>query len=255
VSPNKKTVGLGLLAGLFVLVFFLLPSFATLYTDWLWFVEVGHEQVFLRTLNTRLGMGIVAFAAVFGVLYLNIRLAQRELRRREFTVFGPQGPRTIALDMRKLQPLFHLGAAAVAIFVALYASGRWDTWLMARNAVPFGKVDPVLGYDISFYLFQLPLLHFLHTVAFMTVLLAALAVGLVHFAGHVPFQPRPRWRGKETDQNHTHSENHQRHRHYLWAFVRVLLGPALAIKNIEHLARHIERGQKCAKEAEVKGNL
>jgi uncharacterized membrane protein (UPF0182 family) len=183
VSPNKKTLGLGLLVGLFVLVFFLLPSFATLYTDWLWFVEVGHEQVFLRTLNTRLGMGLVAFAVVFGVLYINIRLAQRELRQREFTVFGPQGPRTIALDMRKLRPLFHLGAAAVAIFVALYASGRWDTWLMARNAVPFGKVDPVLGYDISFYLFQLPLLHFLHTVAFITVLLAALAVGVVHFAG------------------------------------------------------------------------
>ncbi len=55
-----------------------------------------------------------------------------------------------------------LAAAFVAFFVALFASGRWDIWLMARNATPFGQVDPILGFDISFYLFQLPLLHFLH---------------------------------------------------------------------------------------------
>jgi uncharacterized membrane protein (UPF0182 family) len=181
--PSKKYLGLGLLLGVGVLLFVLLPSFATLYTDWLWFLEVGHEQVFLRTLNSRVTLGAAAFVLVFGVLYVNIRIAQRELRQREFTVFGPQGPRTIAIDMRSLRPLFHAGAAIVAFFVALYASGRWDTWLMARNAVPFGKVDPVLGYDISFYLFQLPLLHFLHGFVFITLVLGAIAAGLVYFAG------------------------------------------------------------------------
>jgi uncharacterized membrane protein (UPF0182 family) len=154
-----------------------------LYTDWLWFLEVGHEQVFLRTLNTRLVLGAVTFAVVFGVLFLNIHIARGELRQRSFTVFGPQGARTIAIDMGKLRPLFYIGAAVVAFFVALYASGRWDIWLMARNAVPFGKVDPVLGHDISFYLFQLPLLHFLHSLAFITVVLAGVAVGAVHFVG------------------------------------------------------------------------
>lgn len=181
--PSKKYLGLGTLVGVGVLLFVLLPSFATLYTDWLWFLEVGHEQVFLRTLNSRLALGAVAFVVVFGVLYVNIRIAQRDLRQREFTVFGPQGPRTVAIDMRSLRPLFYAGAAIVAFFVALYASGRWDTWLMARNAVPFGRVDPVLGYDISFYLFQLPLLHFLHGLVFITLVLGAIAAGLVYFAG------------------------------------------------------------------------
>ncbi len=181
--PSKKYLGLGLLLGAGVLLFVLLPSFATLYTDWLWFLEVGHEQVFLRILNSRIALGAAAFVVVFGVLYVNIRLAQRDLRHREFTVFGPQGPRTIAIDMRSLRPIFYAGAGIVAFFVALYASGRWDTWLMARNAVPFGRVDPILGYDISFYLFQLPLLHFLHGLVFITLVLGALAAGLVYFAG------------------------------------------------------------------------
>ncbi|MEO7773213.1 MAG: UPF0182 family protein [Steroidobacteraceae bacterium] len=178
---TTKYLTAGLL-GAFILSL-LLPAFATVYTDWLWFLEVGHEQIFLRTLNTRIGLGAATFVVVFGVLFLNIHIAQSGLKKREFTVYGPQGPRTIAFDMRRLRPVFYLGAAAIALFVALYASGRWDTWLMARNAVPFGKVDPVLGHDISFYLFQLPLLHFLHTLAFLTVLLAGIAVGLVNFAG------------------------------------------------------------------------
>jgi len=168
--------------GAVLLLSFLLPSLATVYTDWLWFQEVGHDQVFLRTLNTRIAMGAAVFAVIFGVLFLNIHIAQTGLQQREFIVYGPQGPRTIAIDLRRLRPLFYMGAAIVALFVALYASGRWDTWLMARNAVPFGKVDPVLEYDISFYLFQLPFLHFLHSLAFMAVVLGALAAGLVYFA-------------------------------------------------------------------------
>jgi len=178
----KKYLGVALLAA-FILLFFLLPSFANLYTDWLWFLEVGHEQVFLRTLNTRIVLGAATFAVVFGVLFLNIHIAQRGLLPLSFTVFGPQGPRSIAIDLRRLRPLFYLGAAAVAVFVALYASGRWDTWLMALNAVPFSKVDPILGHDISFYLFRLPLLHFLHALALITVLLAGIASGVVYYVG------------------------------------------------------------------------
>jgi uncharacterized protein len=188
--PIKKYLLLGLPA-LFVLLFLLVPSFANVYTDWLWFLETGHEQVFLRTLSTRIVLGAATFAVVFGVLFLNIHIAQRALRKLQFTVFGPQGPRVIAIDPRKVRPLFHMGAAVVAFFVALFASGRWDTWLMARNAVPFGQLDPVLGHDISFYLFQLPLLRALHALAFMTVLLAALAAGIVYWVSQsITLEPK-----------------------------------------------------------------
>jgi uncharacterized membrane protein (UPF0182 family) len=181
--PVRKTKNLGVvILGVVLLLSFLLPSFATVYTDWLWFQEIGHDQVFVRTLNTRIAIGAAVLAMIFGVLYLNIHIAQTGLQQREFIVYGPQGPRTIAIDLRRLRPLFYIGAGIVALFVALFASGRWDTWLMARNAVPFGQVDPILGYDISFYLFQLPLLHFLHSLAFMAVILGGLAAGLVYFA-------------------------------------------------------------------------
>ncbi|MEJ0034738.1 MAG: UPF0182 family protein [Gammaproteobacteria bacterium] len=188
--PIKKYLLVGVPA-VFILSFFLVPSFATVYTDWLWFLETGHEQVFLRTLNTRIVLGAATFAVVFGVLFLNIHIAQRGLRKLQFTVFGPQGPHAISIDPQRVRPLFHIGAGVVALFVALFASGRWDTWLMARNAVPFNQVDPVLGHDISFYLFQLPLLHFLHSLVFMTVLLAAVAAGVVYFVSqNIALEPQ-----------------------------------------------------------------
>jgi uncharacterized membrane protein (UPF0182 family) len=174
-----------------ILLFFVLPSFATLYTDWLWFVETGFEQVFLRTLSARVTIGITVFLLVFAVLFVNIRLAQGALKQRSFTVFGPQGPRTVAIDMARLKPVFYFGAVVAALFVALYASARWEIWLMAQNAVPFGTSDPILGRDVSFYVFQLPFLHFLHNLAFMTVALAAAGVGLAHYAGQsLMFDPQ-----------------------------------------------------------------
>jgi uncharacterized membrane protein (UPF0182 family) len=172
----RRLIGGGIVLAV-VLLFFVLPSFATLYTDWLWFVETGYEQVFLRTLSARVTIGVIAFLIVFAVLFVNIRLAQGALKQRSFTVFGPQGPRTVAIDM--------------ALFVALYASARWEIWLMAQNAVPFGTSDPILGRDISFYVFQLPFLHFLHNLAFMTVALAVVGVGLAHYAGQsLMFDPQ-----------------------------------------------------------------
>jgi uncharacterized membrane protein (UPF0182 family) len=167
----------------FAALFFLLPSIARLYTDWLWFGEVRYSQIFLTILGTRFALGAIVFAAAFAVLYANVRLARGALTQRSFTVFGPQGPKTIAIDMGRLRPLFYLGAAVAALLIAMYASARWDVWLLARNAVPFGTVDPVLGYDVSFFVFRLPLLQLLWNLAFSTVLLAALGVGAAHFAG------------------------------------------------------------------------
>jgi uncharacterized membrane protein (UPF0182 family) len=73
--------------------------------------------------------------------------------------------------------------AVVALLLALHAAARWDLWLMARHAVPFGAADPILGRDVSFYIFRLPFLQFVQTLLFMTTLVAAVAVGAVHAAG------------------------------------------------------------------------
>jgi uncharacterized protein UPF0182 len=50
-----------------------------LLTDWWWFREIGYGIVFTRELTTRLLLFLAAGGLTAGVLYLNLRVAQRGL--------------------------------------------------------------------------------------------------------------------------------------------------------------------------------
>jgi len=166
------------------------PGLVALYTDWLWFGEVGYQGVFLRTLSARTWLGAAVFVFAFVVLYANLRLAQGALRRHQFTIMTAQGPHVITVEPNRLKPLLYAAAAVAALLLGLYASARWDVWLLARHAVPFGTSDPILGRDVSFYVFQLPFLQFVHNIVFMTVLLAGIGAAAAHrLGGSLMFDP------------------------------------------------------------------
>jgi uncharacterized membrane protein (UPF0182 family) len=150
-----------------------LPAFAEFYTEWLWFREVGYEQVFIRSLTARSTITIAAGLFVFAILAGNLALALRALRPWQFTVVTTEGPRPITMDPTRFRPLVMLAAGLLALFLGLYAGSRWDTWLAYLYATPFGTRDPVLGYDVGFYVFTLPLLELLRTLLFLTIAIAA----------------------------------------------------------------------------------
>ena len=74
------------LALVLLALFVMLPSVAELYTEWLWFGEVGYQGVFLKSLTARGLVGLAAFLAAFTVLFVNLRFAVRRARR-PFVVF------------------------------------------------------------------------------------------------------------------------------------------------------------------------
>src|SRR5215208_1003922 len=141
--PKSKYLRI-LVIAVFAAVFFVFPALVRFFTDWLWFRELGLLQVFMRVLSAHAALGAIVFVTVFAVLFANLRLVQSALKERSFTVFGPQGPRTISVDMRRLRPIFSLAAVIAAALIAFYASAKWQVWLMASNAVPFGTRDPIL---------------------------------------------------------------------------------------------------------------
>ena len=149
------------------------PALAELYTDWLWFEEVGYRQVFITSLNTQAFVTIGTGLAAFGLLAGNLLIALRSLRPRPLIVATPQGPQAISVDVRTIRRLA-LGALAVAsLLTALYAGGRWEAWLYFLYGTPFGKTDPVLGRDVGFYVFTLPLLEVIHALVYGLALLMA----------------------------------------------------------------------------------
>ena len=68
--------------GVMAVLFVVLPfgrQAVELYTDWLWFHEVGFPGVFGTILSTKALLGLVAGVVAFLVLYLNVLATRRGL--------------------------------------------------------------------------------------------------------------------------------------------------------------------------------
>jgi uncharacterized membrane protein (UPF0182 family) len=175
-------IRLPLLIGLLALLFGG-SALVELYTDWLWFGEVGFRGVFLRILGTKLALGLAAFAVTLALLWANLELALGAARRRELVVMSDTGPRTVGIDARGMRPLVRALSALVALLVAFYAASRWQLVLFWLNAVPFGHTDPILGHDVGFYVFELPFLHFLQRLLLTITVFALASSAAAHAAG------------------------------------------------------------------------
>ena len=173
---------LPLLAAL-ILLGTIVPAAATFYTDWLWFSELGFEAVFLRSLSAQATVGLVTGAVAFVLLAGNLLLALRGLRPRPFRVSTPNGPQIVMMDPSGIRPVALGLVALVSLLIANYAGGHWETWLYFLNGTPFGKTDPILGRDIGFYVFTLPLLELLLGMSYFLLALMAIVAGAAYAFG------------------------------------------------------------------------
>ena len=164
-----------------ILLFFLINFLRSVYTDYLWYDQLGFTDVFIKVLITRLVLfviGALIFAAAVGVsLYFANRISQ--------------GPEEIALPQATrdvLRKLIKWGAVAVTAVLSVVfgsiAAGEWEIFLRFGSSVPFGIVDPVYSRDVSFYVFNLPVYEFLQGWLLggtVVVLLATLALYFANF--------------------------------------------------------------------------
>ncbi|MPZ66760.1 MAG: membrane protein [Pseudonocardiaceae bacterium] len=152
------------------------------YVNWLWFGEVGFRGVFTTVLLTRLAQFAVVGVVVGGVLALNLVIAYRT-RPVFVPVVGPEDPiapyRTAIVQRLRL---VGIGVpVAIGLIAGLSAMGDWQTVQLFLNATPFGVSDPVFGYDIGFFAFQLPFYQLLLSWAFGAVVLSFIGALVTHY--------------------------------------------------------------------------
>jgi len=154
-----------------------------LYTDWLWFDDLGYGVVFSTSLVTRLGIGIVFGLVFFAIIYGNLWYARR--------IAPPPSPTGIeqqllerlgALARRGIGLLIFAGSVVVAALVGLEATTHYNEWLLFSNASRFGVVDPVFGHDIGYYVFKLPFLSYLYYWLFFALIASTIASVALHYA-------------------------------------------------------------------------
>jgi hypothetical protein len=176
----KRPVRFLVFAGL-AFLFFAGPATIRFYTDWLWFGELGYQQVFLTMLRAQATLFTITFAIAAVWLTVNLRVALRavgDLRPVFTTRDGIELPMP---GRQQLRMLVSGLAVVVAALMAFFVSSQWETWLAWRNAVPFGQPDPILGRDAGFYVFSLPFFQLVRGVAQGLVLLAAIGAGALYF--------------------------------------------------------------------------
>ena len=100
-------------------------------------------------------------------------------------------PEVLELSLDKIP--WRLIIPAVALLVGLVIgfaqTGNWDTILKWFYAAPFGRSDPLFGYDLGFYFFSLPVYELLRDWALLIIFLsAAIAVGIYLVRGDITYQ-------------------------------------------------------------------
>jgi uncharacterized membrane protein (UPF0182 family) len=140
-----------------VALFLMFPATTAVLTDWWWFREIGYQVVFTRELATRSLLFFVVGGVTAGVLYLNLRMAQRGFVPDPLVVqIGPSAPR---LDVtRGLRRVSLPASLVLGLLAGIGATPAWDLVLRAINRTPFGILDPIFSRDIGFYVFTLPAL-------------------------------------------------------------------------------------------------
>jgi uncharacterized membrane protein (UPF0182 family) len=171
-------------------VFMGLPSLVEFYTDWLWFGELGYQHVFARAISTKTGLAGIVFLLTASLILGNLLVAFRSMTRREIVMATPEGPRVLVVEPGQLRSIVFVVAAFGGLALAAYAGSHWEDWLLYRHATPFNQADPILGYDVSFYLFTLPVLQIARSVALLALIPAMIGTAVVYAAaGRVGISP------------------------------------------------------------------
>ena len=174
ISPTAIAVSI------IALIVIVLVSAAGVYTDWLWFGQVGFQSVFVTQILAQVIMFALAFVVMSLVTFLALMLAWRS-RPIYLRLPGDSPFEQYQQLLDGLRRVIMFGVPlGLGVLGGLAASAQWSTALLYLNGAPTGTVDPQFGRDVSFYLFDLPM--YTAAVAYLSavVLLAGLAAGAVH---------------------------------------------------------------------------
>ncbi len=161
-----------------------LNQITSYYTDFLWFSERGYRSVWSTQIVATLGTFFAFFATAALFLLISWRLARRNSLKIAVPYFGG------ALSGASVNLLINGIALVLAFMMASAAATMWEEFLLFFNQAPFGKVDPIFGNDVSFYVFSLPIYTFIQGWLMPLVVFSIIGTVVIYVARLLPSLPR-----------------------------------------------------------------
>jgi uncharacterized protein len=169
-------------------LFLSLNWIVTTYTEWLWFGELGYQNVWL----TQWGVQIVSFLVFFVVaavfLLANWHLARR-IASRTSPVLIPQ-----PLALRPVGWLITGLALFMAFMFASAGSSEWEGLLRFIYRVPFNLAEPIFARDVSFYIYELPVFQLIRNWIMFLLFVALAGVIALHAVANWQAVQESDWR-------------------------------------------------------------
>lgn len=139
---------------------------ARVWTDYLWYADLGQTGVFWTRVTSKFSVaavfGLITLVFVFGNLIYARKLAPKAAPVTPVNI--PNLPPQVELSIERLRAglgpiidkLVLWGSVAIAVLNGARMAEHWQTFRLALARVPFGVSDPQFGRDAGFYVFQLP---------------------------------------------------------------------------------------------------
>lgn len=180
-SQSKGRSPLFLTVAIVVALIAAFVAFTQLYTEILWFNQVGYLKVFMTHNIARVVIFVVSAAIVTFLLWLSLWLAHRH---RPVTAAAAADD-NLRRYQQALEPVRRIGMLVIPVLFGLFTAStmaaQWETVLLFFNQVPFGQDDPQFGMDVGFWVFTLPFLRLIVGFLVSVVLLCGIGAVLVHY--------------------------------------------------------------------------
>lgn len=178
---SRRVSPVSIAVGILAAILFALLSAAGVYTDWLWFEQLGYEVVFL----TQIIGQVIAFAIGFVVMALLVTIGLGLAWRTRPIYLRMPGESPFQAYQQLLEGLRKVVMVGVPAIIGigggLVAAREWQMAALWLNGGDFGQTDTHFGLDLGFYVFDLPFLTF--AIGFLSG--GAFLAALINLAVHV----------------------------------------------------------------------
>ncbi len=186
-KPRKRRFGLIVTAAIILALLLFGSQFLNIYIDALWFSAVGYSKVYWYKFR----LGGLLFVIFFVVSFLIVRVPfiflNRVLpeltERSKLRIASVEDIKDINFLPFVYRPGVWVLSAAVALLSAISMSQQWPQFALYLHSQQAQLADPVFGYDISFYLFKLPVIELV--VAWLQTIAVVILIAIGAVSGYV----------------------------------------------------------------------
>jgi hypothetical protein len=150
-----------ILIAILLVLLFSLPAISVIYTEYLWFLDLGYPSAFLLRFYYQALLFLIGFIISASVVFLNLAPTIRDVEK-VYAIPISRAERMLYYLRQTVKRYYRFFSIGIGLLIstlfAITISQYWELAVLFYNRVPSEIKVPVYGIDASFFLFTLPFL-------------------------------------------------------------------------------------------------